>query len=164
MLSVVSIISAPMGRRCATRSFVLLEIILATLLLGTALTAMLRCFTSGLNAISRDRRVTQATLLAQGLLDDFEIEAPETDHVEGNFGPDFPGFTYTADFTSVEIKYRSLELRLARKEFEPLRQVEIAVFYTAPSTGKVSQVLRVTTFLTGIEKYSARTKSWTGMF
>jgi len=147
-----------------SRSFVLLEILIAVVLLGTALTAMLRCFTNGLKSVSRDRKVTQGVLLAQGLLDDYEIEAPESDHVEGDFGPDFPGFSYTADFEWVEVKYRNIDLRLTKQEFDPLRKVTLCVYYRPSSMGKATQVVGVETYLTGIEKHATQSKLLNALF
>jgi hypothetical protein len=144
--------------RRGARSFVLLEILVAMALLGIAMAATLRCYTNSLKALSEDRRVTQGVLLAQSILEDFEIEAPENEHVEGNFAPDFPEFSYVADFESVEIRYRDLELRLSGKKFDPLRKVKLDVFYQALDGSKFVRVVHLETYLTGLEKYAPNTK------
>jgi type II secretory pathway pseudopilin PulG len=152
------------GRKRGRGAFILLEILLATALLGIALAAMLRCYTNGLKALSEDRRVAVAVFLAQGVLEDFETEAPENDHVEGTFGADFPNFSYVADFENVEVKYRNLELRVSGMRFDPLRKVTLIIYYRPPNAVKASQEVRIETYLTGIEKFSQRTKELNALF
>jgi len=152
------------GRRRRAGAFILLEILVAVALLGMALAAMLRCYTNGLKALSEDRRAALAVFLAQGVIEDFETEAPENDHVEGTFGADYPNFSYAADFEFVEVKYRNLELRVAGMRFDPLRKVTLTIYYQAPNAAKASQEIRVVTYLTGVEKFSQRTKELNALF
>jgi len=136
-------------------------------ILALALTGVLRCFTNGLKSISYDKRMTQAILLGQGLLEDFETEVPEEkDAVEGDFGPDFPGFSYSAEFERVEIKYRDLDAALAlrKKNLEPLQKVTLRVYHQPPSATKAVCLLELETYLTGIEKYAPITKNTFGLF
>jgi len=147
-----------------SRSFALLEVVIGMVILGIALSAILRSYTSSLKAISRDRTITRAVLLAQGLLDDFEVEAPEEDSVEADFGPDFPNFSYTAQFEPVEIKYRHLDIGLGKQEFEPLRKVTLRIYHRPPSGGEPKRVLEIQTYLTGIEKYAPEAKFYNALF
>lgn len=152
------------GETTGARSFVLLEILIAMVILGMALAGVLQCFTGGLKSISYDRRITQAILLAQGLLDDFEVEAPEEDKVEGDFGPDFPDFSYVAEFKRVEIKYRDVTSAMHKKELESLRQVTVRIYHKPPSATKTACLLDFETCLTGIEKYARTTRELNALF
>jgi Tfp pilus assembly protein PilV len=148
-------------RRCA---FVLLEILIAIVLLGIALASVLQCFTNGLKSVSYDRKITQAVLLAQGLLEDFEIEAPEEEKVEGNFGTEFPGFSYTAEFKQVPIKYRDITATMFKKEMEPMRKVAVRIYYHPVNGTKTVRLLDFETCLTDIEKYAPGAKNLNGLF
>jgi prepilin-type N-terminal cleavage/methylation domain-containing protein len=150
--------------RGSVRAFVLLEILIAMVILGIAMAAVLRCFTNGLKSVSYDRRITQAVLLAQDLLEDFEVEAPEEDKVEGSFAPDFPDFIYVAEFKQVEIKYRDIGATMRKKELEYLRKVQLQIYYQPPSGTKRVSLLDFETYLTGIEKYAPNTKSLNALF
>jgi len=150
--------SAISVQRSASRAFVLLEILVSMVILGIALAAVLRCYTNGLRALSHDRTVTQAVLLTQGLLEDFEIAVTEDDHVEGDFGSDFPHFSFVADFETVEIEYEDIDLGFDRRQLEPLRKVVVRIYHQPPNAIEAVRVLRVETYLTGIEKYAQRTK------
>jgi len=158
------LLAGPLTTRRPTRSFVLLEIVVAMVLLGIALTTMLRSYTMGLKALSYDQKLTQAVFLAQTVLDGLESEAPQEYYLDGDFAPDYPDFSYTAEFEDVEIKYDTLEVRVRRNEFEPLRKVVVRIFHKPPQTGQPHQLVEVTTYLTGIEKYTQSAKQLNALF
>lgn len=142
----------------------MLEILVATVILGVSLAAILRCYTNALKSVSYDRKITQAILLAQGLLEDFEVEAPDEDQVEGSFAPDFPDFSYTAKFEAVEIKYHDITLSLFKKQLEPLRKVALRIYHKPPSASKTVCILEFETYLTGVEKYASGAKNLNALF
>lgn len=144
--------------RCGVRSFILVEILVAVVILGIALAAVLRSYTNGLRAVNADRRLTRGIFLAQGLLEDFEIEEPETESLEGDFAPDFPNYHFTATFEDVDIEYHNIDLGLGKVEFFPLRKVTIEVFYEPPTAREAERIIKIESYLTGIEKYAERTK------
>jgi type II secretory pathway pseudopilin PulG len=153
------------GTTNRVHSFVLLEIIVAMVILGMAMAAVLRGYANGLKALSKDRNVTEAGFLAQSLINQFEIDAPEEDSVEGNFGSDFPRYSYKAEFDLIELKYKDIETKLDRKKLEGLRKVRIEI-YRASSTrgGSPELVLGFETYLTKVEKFAPRTMFTNALF
>lgn len=146
------------------RSFVLLEVIVSMVILGITLASVLRGYTNALKALTNDRRMTTAVLLAQALLEDFEIETPEDEGVEGDFGHDFPGFSFVADFEDVEIKYRDMDVGLVRQDFRPLRKVVLRIYHQPDERREARLVLRIETFLTGIDKYAREAKLYNALY
>ena len=158
---------ARIGRTRRRRSFVLMEVLVSVVILGIALAAVLRCCTNALKALSRDRTLAQAVLLAQGLIEDFEIEPPEEDAtIEGDFGPDFPGFSYIAEFKFEKIDYRAvdMEIGLRRKEFVPVCRLNLSIYYEPDNAREARRVLYIETALTALEKYASQTKVLNAMF
>jgi prepilin-type N-terminal cleavage/methylation domain-containing protein len=70
------------------RGFVLLEVMVAVLIIGVALVALLRGFIISLDQLKRIRYNEQAILLAKSLMDDMVLEPPAEGRFEGNFGDD----------------------------------------------------------------------------
>jgi len=152
------------ARPCVSRSFILLEILVALVILGVALAAVLRSFTNGLKSISYDRKISQAVLLAQALLEDFEIEPPEEDRAEGTFEPDWPDYSYQAEFERVAIKYRDITASTFKRNLEPMRKVTLRIYYRGPNSIRTVSLLELETYLTDIEKYAPATKNMHGLF
>ncbi len=80
-----------MTRAEGTRGFTLLEVLVAVAVLGLALVSLLGLHVRNIDLIARDQRVTEATMLARGLM--AEIDAgtfPELGLIEGDFELDYP--------------------------------------------------------------------------
>ncbi len=73
------------------RGCTLLEVLVAVAVLGLALVSLLALHVRNIDLIARDQRVTEATLLARGLMS--EVEAgpfPDLGLEEGDFELDYP--------------------------------------------------------------------------
>jgi general secretion pathway protein I len=74
-----------------THGFTLLEVLVAVAVLGLALVSLLGLHVRNIDLIARDQRVTEATMLARGLM--AEIDAgpfPDLGAEEGDFELDYP--------------------------------------------------------------------------
>ena len=153
-------------RRRGVRSFILLEVIAAMVIVGFTIAAVLQGFTNGMRAISKDRIETQATLLAQLLLDSLEVEPPEENLIEGELGPEtaFPGFRYTIELDTVERRYRDMGAKLERRDLETLRQVTVTILRQTSRDREPVQLLKVETYLTGVEMFGSQTKFLNALF
>lgn len=152
------------AKRRGVRSFILLEVIISMVIVGIALASVLRSFTNALRALSRERTATTAVLLAQALLDDFEISPPDDSRVQNDCGQDFPGFSYVAEFEDEEIKYRDVDIGFEKRDFVTLKKVSLRIYHQRPSQREPERELHIETYLTGIEKFDMRTKLTHGLF
>lgn len=83
--------SADGVRRRMARGFTLLEVLVAVAVLGLALVSLLGLHVRNLDLIARDAQVTEATLLARGIM--AEVDAgpfPDLGLAEGDFEEDYP--------------------------------------------------------------------------
>lgn len=122
----------PSPRRRA--SFVLLEVTLAMMILSVVMLVSLRGFITSIGAIRELRLSMTATLLAESLLDDFELEPPSRGRGEGSFGDDerfgepFENFTYTYTVDVIQNRYDGIPRRLFQDP-EPLYEMTLEIWY-----------------------------------
>ncbi len=86
--------------------FTFLEVMVAVALLAIALTAALGSQSQSVSLASEARFYTTVTLLAQGKM--AEIEAKDLDTLSsdsGDFGEDFPGYTWDVTVDNVYLDY-----------------------------------------------------------
>jgi general secretion pathway protein I len=77
--------------RIRLRGFTLLEVLVAVAVLGLALVSLLGLHVRNIDLIARDQRVTEATMLARGLM--AEVDAgpfPDLGVTDGDFEVDYP--------------------------------------------------------------------------
>jgi general secretion pathway protein I len=71
--------------------FTLLEVLVAVAVLGLALVSLLGLHVRNIDLIDRDQRVTEATLLARGLMTEVETGPfPDLGATDGDFELDYP--------------------------------------------------------------------------
>jgi general secretion pathway protein I len=80
-----------MARADDARGFTLLEVLVAVSVLGLALVSLLALHVHDIDLVARDQRVTEATMLARGLM--AEVDAgpfPDLGLTGGDFELDYP--------------------------------------------------------------------------
>jgi type II secretion system protein I len=111
--------SGDLFRFCA--AFTLLEVMVAIAFIGFAMLALLSLHHSGMQSVARARELTQAMMLAQGLMTDAEqTRFPEPGRFSGNFQK-----TYGAEYP----KFRWQRIVEQSQDFPDVRRVRITVFY-----------------------------------
>src|SRR5262249_54706992 len=85
-------IQGAMARADANRGFTLLEVLVAVAVLGLALVSLLGLHVRNIDLIARDERVTEATMLARGLMAEIDADTtmPQLGTTEGDFEDDYP--------------------------------------------------------------------------
>lgn len=82
----------------ASAGFTFLELLVALAILGSAFVVLLSAHTSATRQEARARRLMTASLLAREMLSDTEVDGfPELGGDAGEFGEEFPGFTWQRD-------------------------------------------------------------------
>ena len=86
------------------RGFTLLEVMIAVAILAASLTALLAAVNGGVIASGSSKDLTTAMLLAERKLTEIELEGyPTEGEIEGDFGDDYPRFSYKLHVTTPEI-------------------------------------------------------------
>lgn len=104
--------------RCARKhtsgGFTLLEVMLAMAILAISLTAVFQSQSQSISMTGRSRFETTAPLLAQSRMAQIEATSPGDIHSEeGDFGDDFPDYTW--------------RLAVSETEIENLKKIELLV-------------------------------------
>ena len=85
------------------KGITLLEVMVAMGIAAIVLTAVYRLQTQSITMDGAARFQTQAPLLAQQLVTEIELKAPEIPASEsGDFGTDYPGYSWTLETADVE--------------------------------------------------------------
>lgn len=127
-------------RRAAVRGrhgFTLLEILIALVILGVALTGLLQLEALGVRLRSQAQELTLATFLAQSRMTDVELDAlkqfPELGSRSGDFGEAYPGYRWEVVVAEAPFPITS----------PAIREVRIRVFWP---TGTREEQLELTSF------------------
>lgn len=115
----------------AEPGFTLLEVLVALVILGVALTALLSAEAAGVRLRSQSQELTLATFLAQARMTDVELAGfPELGTREGDFGDAYPGYRW--------------ELTVSETPFPRVREVRLVVRWPA---GTREERLELTNFM-----------------
>jgi general secretion pathway protein I len=109
-----------MARPDATRGFTLLEVLVAVAVLGLALVSLLGLHVRNIDLIARDQRITEATMLARGLMAEIDADPklPDLGTTEGDFEDQYPGL-----YPGVR-----WEREVSTFELPTIREVRVRVF------------------------------------
>lgn len=155
----------PIAATRRRRSFVLLEVTLALVILALAMAAVLRAFVIGFDSIKMNKVSLTASVLAGALLDDLEIVPPGEGRVEGRFdadprfGPDYERFTWVRDVEIEEVDYDDLEVADPLQELEVLYHVKLRILYDTGRPSRKRQpglfaAVSIDTYLLEVQAYS----------
>ena len=110
-------------RKKMSSGFTFLEVMVAVALLAITLTAVLGSQSQSVSLASEARFFTTVTLLAQGKMAEIEAKDLDTLSLEsGDFGEDFPGYTWEVTVGNVYLDYPD-------NVSDHLRQVTLNVFW-----------------------------------
>lgn len=141
--------------------FALIEVIITMVILGIAMATMMRSFTLSMSAIRKNDATTDATILAENLLQNIEADPPRktrrNEVLSGDFGSQgSPEFSYDVKITDEKIKYR---LKTTNR-VEGLRDLKVVtgnINYEDPNKGTI-KVADVYLILSPFERYSYESK------
>lgn len=158
-----------------TKAFVLLEVMLSIVILGVAIAALMRSFTVSIAATRKAQIITTATLLAQQILEEYEVAPPQEDHMEGVFGSSeddyeydekalldketrqYKSYSWVVDVEEVEVEYEDIAFEGGRDELENLTMITVNIIYNDGRLKRFTPV-KVQTYLTNAEKFTYSSK------
>ncbi|MCX7015850.1 MAG: type II secretion system protein [Candidatus Sumerlaeota bacterium] len=139
--------------RICNSGFVLLEVLISLTILGFTAATILRSFTQSLEAARRAQTINTATLLAEDLIEEVQVDPPGLGLHEGDFGPDHPGYTYTLEVKDEDIDYRSVSRAREVEDLRPLRRLTLEVFYR-DARHSTLRMIHVDSAFIGLQKFS----------
>ena len=111
---------ATCGSAGTAAGFTLLEVLVAVTILGVGLVSLLGLHVGNLARLDEDRRITEATLLAQGLMTEIESGPPPALGVEtGDFEETYPE----------RYPHLGWEREILRSPLPDLREVRVRVYH-----------------------------------
>ncbi len=128
--------AGPLGaaRIVRARGFTLLEILIALVVLGVALTGLLQLEALGVRLRSQAQELTVATFLLQSRMADVELAAlerfPDLGTTDGDFGETYPGYRW--------------EMTVVETPFPIVREVRVRVLWR---TGAREEHLELTNYV-----------------
>jgi prepilin-type N-terminal cleavage/methylation domain-containing protein len=142
------------------RAFTLLEVLVALTIVALTLSAVLRSLTISLKAVRQSERMTTATILARGLVDEWELKPPEAGALAGDFGDRYRGYSYEAECKDIPIDYKRLPKIMEVGRLAGMKQIAVDVYYVAPGSDATTRkrVLHIESALTGADKYTPQSR------
>ena len=108
-------------------AFMLLEVVLALGILAGAAIVLMQSYTLGAKSVLRAELITQSCMLAEGLMDEFDIIPPETLSAQGDFGPNYPDFTWEVEVERETPRYRHSKADV--EEFDDLITYQVKIIH-----------------------------------
>lgn len=101
------------------RGFTFIEIMMAMMILATALVAVYQLQSQSISMATESRFKTSAALLAQSKMTDIEAVATLSNRTEdGDFGTDFPQYSWRLAVTDTELSsFKKIEVTVMNKAF-----------------------------------------------
>ena len=81
-------------RSRSPKAFVLLEVLVSLAIMGIALAMVLESFTSSLKAARRSEQIATSGIIARQLVEQMEIEPPDSSVNKKNCGDQYPDYYY----------------------------------------------------------------------
>jgi general secretion pathway protein I len=145
------------------RGFVLLEVIVSMVILGIAVTTLLRSFTMSLAALKRNQVLMQATVLADQLLQDMELDPPARSGAQGSFEEQgYPQYSWSLSYKEEEPRYRTATTK-QKVDIKPLRHATLRITFDDGHTKRFSPI-ETEVYLMPIERWNYQSKFYNQLF
>lgn len=149
--------SSRLRRRSRATGFILLEVIVAIVILGLSIATLMRSFTLSMRAIRKNDVTTTACMLADRLVQEFELKPPEGKQSEGSFEDlGYPNYKWTAKYVEEDIRYR-LKTKGKVEGLRGLKLVTVNILYDDQRMRQFSPI-QLDLYLPPIERFSAESK------
>jgi len=159
--------AADVSRR--TRAFILLEVTVAVVILGIAAAVAMRSFILSMHATRELEISMRATLLAQAMMESWDLVPPEDGKTEGsfgedpNYGPQYMYYFYRMEVEDKEIDYEDVSLEGLRREFVPLKQVHLEIYYD-DQKNRQFKPLDIRTCVLGLDPFATQARQANSYF
>lgn len=143
----------------------LLEVIVSLVILGISVAALMRSFTVSMNAIRRNDVTTQGCVLAEGLLQEIELDPPRARLTRGTFEAEgYPDYSYELSIEEEELRYKNLQTKVKAKDLRSIRHVTLRVDYQNRTMRSPLRVVEVHLYVPPIERFRFDSKFYNELF
>jgi prepilin-type N-terminal cleavage/methylation domain-containing protein len=121
------------------RAFALLEVMVAIVIIGVAVVALLRGFILAMDTVRRIRMNETAIMLARSVLDDILLEPPAEGDYEGDFasdprwGEEFAGWHWELQVEPEDVDYDEMPDAKGLGDLEQIYKARLIVSYGDPA-------------------------------
>jgi type II secretory pathway pseudopilin PulG len=138
--------------------FMLLEVIVSLVILGISVATLMRSFQLSLSAIRKNDVTTVACVLGDRLMQDFELNPPQSSVTSGDFSEDgYPNYSWTAKYKEEPIRYRGLKTKNKVDDLRGFKHVTVEIIYDDKRLRRYSPV-QLDLYLPPIERFSPESK------
>jgi len=141
-----------------SRAFLLLEVLLSLGILGLAAAVLLRSYALGANSLVKSEAITVACMLAEGLMDEFEIFPPQSSRGSGDFGDNYPGYRWEVKVDRERMRYNHVSGAVNPKVMDELVTYTVTIVYQPQGAPKAFVPLRFAYHPSMVELFSASAK------
>jgi type II secretory pathway pseudopilin PulG len=146
------------------RGFILLEVIISLIIVSVTIAAILRSFSISIRGASNAEIATIGSILAEQLLDTYEIQMPEEDEVTNDFSEDgFPNYYYEVTFEEEPVDYPHIRLENKVDEFNELIKITINVYYDNGQRN-VYRAAELVSYVMPFEKFTYASRKENGFY
>jgi type II secretory pathway pseudopilin PulG len=151
--------------RRAAAGFALLEVIVSLVVLGISVATLMRSFQMSLSAIHRNEITTRATILADQLIQDLELDPParKKSGSSGTFEDQgHPQYSWNIEYKEEEIRYRNTPTK-NRIDQKPLRYAKVKINYDDGRMKRFSPI-ELEVYLMPVERWTYQSKFYNELF
>jgi type II secretory pathway pseudopilin PulG len=143
--------------------FILLEVTVALVILGITAAVSLRSFVLSMHATRELEIAMRASLLAQSMLETFDLVPPPEGRAQGAFGEDpaygapYRYYFWKTETEELEIDYDDVSLEGLKREMVPLVQVHLEIYYD-DGRNRVFRPIDLQTYVMGFDAWSEQSR------
>ncbi len=148
------------------KGFILLEVIICLIILSVVIGTLMRSFNISLKTIRKTEVATVGSLLAEELMDRYEVFPPKPGEIRENFedkGEKYSRYHYVSKLKVDSIDYDGFKLEGEFKELEPIYYLTIDILYDDPIYGE-TLATHIETYLLGVERFTYNSKKENAIF
>ncbi len=150
-------------------AFVLLEVMVAVVILGIAAAVSMRSFMLSMHATRELEISMRAGLLAQAMMESWDLAPPAEGKTEGsfgedpNYGKDYAFYFYKMEVEDDEVDYDDVSEEGIQREFVLLKKVHLEIYYD-DQKNRQSRPLDIYTSVLGLDPISPQARQANQLF
>jgi len=167
--------NAPLGIPAVPRpsrrvvAFILLEVMVAVVILGIAAAVSMRSVMLSMHATRELEISMRASLLAQAMMESWDLAPPVEGKTDGSFGEDpnygkeYAFYFYKMEVEEKKVEYDDVSEEGTKREFVPLKKVHLEIIYD-DQKNRQYRPLDIYTSVLGLDPVSPQSRQANQLF